>query len=82
MRERARHNEASALYHAQMVGREEGRKEGRAEGREEGRTKERIEAIRNLMDALNLPIEQAMSILKIPVMEQPKYREVIQKQQP
>ena len=72
LREKARHDEAQALYHAKMVGREE----GRAEGEE----KTRFEAIRNLMDTLNLPIEQAMSALKIPFAEQSKYRELLQKQ--
>ena len=69
IREKARHDEAQALYHAQMV--------GRAEGEE----KTLLEAIRNLMDNLNLPIEQAMAVLKIPFAEQSKYRELLQGQQ-
>ena len=34
------------------------------------------------MDTLNLPLEQAMSALIIPSAEQPKYRKLLQRQQP
>jgi len=37
LRSKARHDEAQALYHAQLVGRQEGLREGHHEGRQEGR---------------------------------------------
>ena len=68
MRERARHNEASALYHAQMV------------GREEGAFQNMITSIQNLVDNVGWTVEQAMAALNIPEAERPKYREHLQKQ--
>lgn len=47
---------------------------GRVLGRAEGLS----DAVRNLMDSLGMPLEQAMSVLKIPAEEQPKYRELLQ----
>ena len=41
--------------------------------REEGRIEGRIEAITNLMDSLKLTAQQAMSALKIPESDYPKY---------
>ena len=76
MRERARHNEASALYAA----REDGRAEGRIEGRVEGAFNNMLESIRNIMDGLNLPIDQAMNLLKIPETDRLKCKEMLQPQ--
>ena len=49
LREKARHDEAQALYHARQEGKEEGRQEGIAEGK--------IEIAQNLLK-INLPIDQ------------------------
>lgn len=68
LREKARHDEAQALHHA------------RQEGMEKGMEKGVGESIRNLMDSLGLPIEQAMTALKVPESQRSKYKELLQKQ--
>ena len=57
LREKALHDEASALKNAKEEGKEEGRAEGRAEGREEGKAEERANAIIR-MRALGFTEEQ------------------------
>ena len=44
-----------------------------AEGRAEGTETERLNSIRSIMDSLNISAGEAMTILKIPASEQPKY---------
>ncbi|MBP0958289.1 MAG: Rpn family recombination-promoting nuclease/putative transposase [Oscillospiraceae bacterium] len=61
LREKALHDEASALKNAKAEGRAEGREEGRAEGREEGRAEERAEAVRK-MKALGFTDDQIKSL--------------------
>ena len=68
MRERARHNEASALYAA------------REDGRAEGAFNNMLESIRNIMDGLNLPVDQAMNLLKVPETDRLKCKEMLQPQ--
>jgi len=53
LREKARHDEAQALYNAKTEGRIEGKAEGRIEGKAEGKT----ELIRNLVNA-GMPFDQ------------------------
>ena len=64
-------------------GREEGRAEGRAEGRVEGRAEGAMEAtfaaLKNLMDTLGLPLEQAMAVLKIPESDRQRYADLLAK---
>ena len=76
MRERARHNEASALSHAK----DEGRAEGLEEGLAKGAFNKTVEAIRNIVDGLNLSLDQAMAVLKVPDADRPKYKEILQPQ--
>ena len=45
----------------------------RLKGKREGK----LEALRNLMETLHLPLEQAMEALKIPEQEQEIYRRAI-----
>ena len=54
-------------------GREEGRKEGREEGREEGIKSEKIASIKKLMKNGNMSLEQAMTLLEIPLEEREQY---------
>ncbi len=53
---------------------------GLRKGRAEGQTEERLAAIRNLMDSMSWPAEQAMRALKIPETDHPKYAALLQKQ--
>ncbi|MCD8222611.1 MAG: hypothetical protein LUD07_10625 [Clostridiales bacterium] len=46
-------------------------------GVEQGAEKKQIENISNLMDSMKLTLEQAMTALKIPEADQPKYREML-----
>lgn len=57
-----------------------GERRGRMEGRAEGRTEGLSSALQNLMDTMGLSIEQAMSALKIPETDRPKYRSMLEKQ--
>jgi predicted transposase/invertase (TIGR01784 family) len=51
LREKARHDEASALRHARDEGRAEGRAEGHAEGRTESRVENTLEIARKMKNA-------------------------------
>ena len=65
-------------------GRAKGRVEGHAEGLEEGLAKgafnKTVEALRNIVDILNLSLDQAMAMLKVPDADRPKYKEILQPQ--
>lgn len=63
LREKARHDEAQALHHA------------RQEGRAEGALSNMIEAIRNVANSLNISVDEAMAVLKIPESDRQTYRE-------
>ena len=54
-----------------------GEAKGRAEGRAEGMAKGKMEALRNIMQTLNLTLQQAMDALKIPQEERDKYSSMI-----
>jgi len=69
LRDRASHDEAQALYHAEQV--------GHAKGRTEGRTEAMVASIGSLMDSLGLSIEQFMSALKVPEVDRVRYRELL-----
>lgn len=48
-------------------------KRNREEAKIEGRIESKVEAIKNLMDSLKWTAQQAMSALKIPESDYPKY---------
>ena len=70
--EKARHDEAQALHHAEQKGRaegreegrQEGREEGRQEGREEGRQEEKIEIARK-MKSMGDPLDHIMLLTNL-----------------
>ncbi len=80
MRERACHNEASALYAAREEGIAEGIERGIEKGITKGAFNNMLESIRNIMDGLNLPIDQAMNLLKVPETDRLKCKEMLQPQ--
>ncbi|MDR0963128.1 MAG: hypothetical protein LBM60_00740, partial [Clostridium sp.] len=45
----------------------------KAEGIAEGAAKERLRALRNLMESTSMSVEQAMKVLKIPESEMPEF---------
>jgi len=57
------------------AGREVGMKAGMEAGRKEGAAQNMLESIRNLMESMGWPVEQAMSALKVPEADRPKYLE-------
>ena len=59
---------------SRQEGMREGIKIGKEEGREEGREEGISLSLRNLMDAMNLSVEQALTALKVPVEHWPKYK--------
>lgn len=48
--------------------------------RQQGKETALIESIRNVMANLNLTLEQATTVLNIPEIDRPKYKELLQKQ--
>ena len=68
--------EARAKRKGREEGRIEGREEGLAEGREEGLSVGRQDAIRNLMNNMNLTADQAMDAIGIPKSEQHLYEDL------
>lgn len=54
-------------------GKNEGKIEGKNEGLIEGKREAQYEAIHNIMESLNMSMEQAMDVLKIPESERAKY---------
>ena len=50
-------------------------KAGMEAGRKEGAAQTMLNSIKNLMETLGLTIEQAMSALKVPDADRPKYLE-------
>lgn len=57
------------------AGMEAGMKAGMEAGRKEGAAQNMLESIRNLMESMGWPVEQAMSALKVPEADRPKYLE-------
>ena len=62
LREKALHDEASALSTARKEGREEGRAEGRAEGREQGRDEREDELVKRMREN-GIPEDQIQKII-------------------
>ena len=54
---------------------DKGMKAGMEAGRKEGAAQTMLNSIKNLMETLGLTIEQAMSALKVPDADRPKYLE-------
>ena len=55
----------------------EERKEGRREGRREGQQDERVAILRRLVTQSQIPVEQALDLIGIPVAERPSYKELL-----
>ena len=62
---------------AMEAGMEAGMKAGMEAGRKEGAAQTMLNSIKNLMETLGLTIEQAMSALKVPDADRPKYLELL-----
>lgn len=56
---------------------DEARREGHESGVAEGFEAERMESIKNLMETMDWPVEQAMNALKVPEAERQKYLDMI-----
>ena len=70
--------EAKGIAKGMERGRAEGRAEGRVEGRAEGVTETYLASIKNLMEEMSLSAERAMSVLRIPETEWPKYLDLLE----
>ena len=57
LREKARHDEAQALYHAEQQGIQKGIQQGIQQGIQKGAAEEKLEIARNLLK-INLPLDQ------------------------
>ena len=71
--ERERRQRAEALKEGIAIGREEGRAEGREEGRAEGREEGLSGALENLMSTMQISLDEAMRLLKIPLADKEQY---------
>ena len=58
-------------------GRREGHREGLREGRREGQQDERVAILRRLVTQSQIPVEQALDLIGIPVAERPSYKELL-----
>lgn len=54
-----------------------GRAEGIAKGKMEGRAEGKVESIVNLMESMNIPMERAMDILKVPANDRQMYADLV-----
>lgn len=57
-----------------------GLEKGLAEGLEKGRTERQLENLRSVMENTDWSLDQAMSVLNIPMDERQKYRELLERQ--
>ncbi len=83
---------AEGMAKGRAEGMAKGRAEGMAKGRAEGIAKGRVEgmakgmtdgillSINSLMETMGLSIEQAMTALKVPEAERPKYMTLLEQQ--
>ena len=71
-------NFSKQIYEA---GINDGRAEGKAEGLAEGKAEGKAESIKNLMSTMNVSIDQAMDILKIPPEEHQYFKDLLAKEQ-
>ena len=58
----------------------EGREEGLLEGKQEGFNDSMLHSIQNVMESLNITVEQAMEILKVPTDRRQFFSQAILKQ--
>ena len=72
-RRKALLDERTLLAEAEARGKAEGIAEGRMEGRMEGIEISEMDSIRNLMEAMKMPVQKAMDILKIDPSKREKY---------
>lgn len=61
LREKARHDEAQALYHAEQKGMQRGRQEGKLEGRLEGKLEGKYEIVRNALQ-MQVPLPDIVKL--------------------
>ena len=57
---------------------EQGIQQGMQKGLNEGILKGMLSAIRNIMESLNIPADQAMNLLKIPENDRPRYLKLLE----
>ena len=69
--------EVGVKYMRLWEGLDEARREGHESGVAEGLEAERMESIKNLMETMDWPVEQAMNALKVPEAERQKYLDMI-----
>ena len=58
-------------------GLQRGHHEGLCEGRREGQQDERVAILRRLVTQSQIPVEQALDLIGIPVAERPSYKELL-----
>lgn len=55
----------------------EGMAKGLTRGKAEGRAESKVESIINLMESMDIPMERAMDILKVPAHERQMYADLV-----
>ena len=77
MMEERKEGHREGLREGLRRGHHEGLREGLHEGRREGQQDERVAILRRLVTQSQIPVEQALDLIGIPVAERPSYKELL-----
>ena len=81
VREGRRQGKHQGRRQGKREGIREGRQEGIREGRQEGFNDSMLHSIKNVMESLNITVEQAMEILKVPTDRRKFFSQAVRKKQ-
>ena len=77
LREGLRRGHHEGLREGLQRGHHEGLREGQLEGQRKGQQDERVAILRRLVTQSQIPVEQALDLIGIPVAERPSYKELL-----
>ena len=77
LREGLRRGHHEGLREGLQRGHHEGLREGQLEGQRKGQQDERVAILRRLVTQSQIPVEQALDLIGIPVVERPSYKELL-----
>ena len=77
MMEERKEGHREGLREGLRRGHHEGLREGQLEGQRKGQQDERVAILRRLVTQSQIPVEQALDLIGIPVAERPSYKELL-----
>ena len=77
MMEERKEGRREGLREGLRRGHHEGLREGQLEGQRKGQQDERVAILRRLVTQSQIPVEQALDLIGIPVAERPSYKELL-----